>query len=368
MSLPAIERLRHEFPRAFIAIVVPAKLADFWRGTSVDTVIAVQPGDAPWRVAQQLRPHRFSVGIAFPDSLRAAVELALAEIPHRVGYGRLDRSLLLSRRVSRPVGVEQMQKRTIGDVMRVNQAHRAGTLLPKARVSHLSHHIYKYLGLVTSDEAAGIHSTSLQAPRMAAADTDVSACLERLGLAPHSADSPLFAMCPGAEYGPAKRWPEERFIKAGRELTDRLGCRWVLFGSLKERHICARITYGLNLNGNRHIASNLAGETSLKELVLVLRACALAVTNDTGPMHIAAAVGTTVIGIFGSTSPEFTGPGMPGNTQHRILRFSAPCSPCFLKVCPIDMRCMDSVTVESVVQQAIELHGQAEMELLAAHR
>jgi len=94
----------------------------------------------------------------------------------------------------------------------------------------------------------------------------------------------------------------------------------------------------------------LAGETSLRELCAALKACDVVLTNDTGPMHVAAAVGTRVVVPFGSTSWRMTGPGLPGDPGHRFLDLQVPCSPCFRRDCPIDFRCMTGITPEMAVQ------------------
>ena len=98
---------------------------------------------------------------------------------------------------------------------------------------------------------------------------------------------------------------------------------------------------------------NLAGQTSLRELMALLKLCRVLLTNDTGPMHVAAALGTPVVVPFGSTSPELTGPGLPGDPRHRLLKSDAPCSPCFLRECPIDFRCMNGISVERVVEAVL---------------
>ena len=108
--------------------------------------------------------------------------------------------------------------------------------------------------------------------------------------------------------------------------------------------------------GNRQSAMfNLAGKTSLRELMSLLKACRVLLTNDSGPMHVAAALGTPVVVPFGSTSPELTGPGLPGDSRHCLLKSDAPCSPCFLRECPIDFRCMTGITVERVVEAVLEV-------------
>ena len=101
----------------------------------------------------------------------------------------------------------------------------------------------------------------------------------------------------------------------------------------------------------------LAGKTSLRELMSLLKLCRVLLTNDTGPMHVAAALGTPVVAIFGSTSPELTGPGFPNELRHQILKSDAPCSPCFLRECPIDFRCMNGIGVEQVVEAVLNVKG-----------
>jgi heptosyltransferase-2 len=86
----------------------------------------------------------------------------------------------------------------------------------------------------------------------------------------------------------------------------------------------------------------------------LLKFCRVLLTNDSGPMHVAAALGTPVVVPFGSTSPELTGPGLPGDARNRLLKSDAPCAPCFLRECPIDFRCMNGITVERVVEAVLE--------------
>ena len=103
---------------------------------------------------------------------------------------------------------------------------------------------------------------------------------------------------------------------------------------------------------------NLAGKTSLRQLMGLLKACRLLLTNDSGPMHVAAALGTRVIVPFGSTSPELTGPSQAGNGGHYILRADAVCSPCFRRDCPIDFRCMTGITADQVLQAVLQVAEQ----------
>jgi heptosyltransferase-2 len=100
---------------------------------------------------------------------------------------------------------------------------------------------------------------------------------------------------------------------------------------------------------------NVAGQTSLRELCALLKLSKVLLTNDSGPMHVAAALGTPVVVPFGSTSPDLTGPGLPGSNLHRILTANAACAPCFQRTCPIDFRCMTGISVEQVTEAVLSV-------------
>ncbi|MEO8427289.1 MAG: glycosyltransferase family 9 protein, partial [Verrucomicrobiota bacterium] len=231
----------------------------------------------------------------------------------------------------------------------------------KSAVDVTAHHIFHYLHLV----AAGIGaSPAPAAPRLVVAGDEIEIVKRRFAIPSGRIDPPLFGMNPGAEYGPAKRWPRERFVAAGIEVQRRTRCRWLILGGKKDLELCASIANELRsaaepFLGRGEVAKNplvvnLAGATTLRELCAVLKACAVVLTNDTGPMHVAAAVGTPAVVPFGSTSPELTAPGLAGDPKHHLLTAEAPCSPCFLRECPIDFRCMTGITVERVVAAVIE--------------
>jgi heptosyltransferase-2 len=155
----------------------------------------------------------------------------------------------------------------------------------------------------------------------------------------------LLGLNPGAEYGPAKRWPAASFAAVVREVSRKFGnCAWLAFGGSGDRPVCSEIARLADCD-----VLNLAGQTSLRQLMALLKLCRVLLTNDTGPMHVAAALGTPVVVPFGSTSPELTGPGLPGDARHQLLQSAAPCSPCFRRVCPIDFRCMAGISPERVI-------------------
>jgi lipopolysaccharide heptosyltransferase II len=144
-------------------------------------------------------------------------------------------------------------------------------------------------------------------------------------------------ICPGAEYGPAKRWLAERFAAVAAAI----GGQWILFGTEKDQEVGAAIAEHLGPN-----CVNLIGKTTLDELIEELRKCRLLLTNDTGTMHLATLLGVPVVAIFGSTEPSLTG---PLGAKNLVVRHRVECSPCFLRECPLDFRCMKAVNVEEVV-------------------
>jgi len=154
-------------------------------------------------------------------------------------------------------------------------------------------------------------------------------------------------LCPGAEYGPAKRWLPERFAEAVAKVSAQLSAQWILFGTKNDTAIGHQIAAAI---GDRCV--NRIGQTTLDQLIDELRQCRLLLTNDTGTMHLAALLGVPVVAIFGSTEPRLTGPLGNG---HIILRHHVECSPCFLRKCPIDFRCMKAVTADEVARAALSL-------------
>jgi ADP-heptose:LPS heptosyltransferase len=139
----------------------------------------------------------------------------------------------------------------------------------------------------------------------------------------------------------------ERFAEAATAVSEQLAVDWVLFGTPKDAAVGAIIAEKL---GDRCL--NRIGQTTLDQLVAELRECEMLLTNDTGTMHLATLVGVPVVAIFGSTEPGLTGPLGSG---HRVLRHQVECSPCFLRECPIDFRCMHAVSVDEVVGDVLSV-------------
>ena len=304
MSVEAVRRIKRGRPDAHVTILAQSKLIEFWRTVpEVDDVIAIEPGENAWRVAQKIRD-RFEVAILFPNSPRSGLEIWLAGIPRRVGYRRAWRNFFLNQFIPAPKD--------------------------SGPISH--HHAQIYLQ-VAKQIGADMEEALPAIPRVAA-------------------DPRMVGLCPGAEYGPAKRWPY--FGEAARILAERHQLSWLIFGTAKEVELAEDVAQKIG-----PAATNLAGKTSLAELIGELQRCQLLLTNDTGTMHLAAHLGVPTVAIFGSTEPALTGPLGKG---HLVIRHQVECSPCFLRTCPIDFRCMERVKVADVVaavEKLLPVSGQS---------
>ncbi len=350
MTTPALQRLREAKPRAQITLLTHAKLADLWRHhPALDNVIEFTNKEGLGGVVRKVRAGRFDTALIFPNSPRAALETFLARVPERIGISRGWRNLFLTRTIRPHPGILPMRKRPAAEVRQLSGAEGASGPTDYLKTEHQLHH---YLALAAAMGA----NPSVLPPRLEVTDAEVAAVRERFGFrAP--AGVPLLGINAGAEYGPAKRWPKERFIEAAVELQRSTGCHWWILGGKADVELATSIANEITAakTGSPDSIRVLAGQTSLRELCAALKACRLVITNDTGPMHVAAAVGTRVIVPFGSTSPELTGPGLPGDPRHRLIKSTAPCSPCFMRECPIDFRCMQGISTAIVVEHAMSL-------------
>jgi heptosyltransferase-2 len=346
MTTPALVRLREAKPGAFIALLTPAKLADlFQRHPAINQVMTFERSEGVFGVARRLRAGRFDTALILPKSPRSALEAFLARIPRRIGYRQPWRTALLTQKLDVRPGVVRMRKRSPAEIRRLIAAPDAARTESPPQTSH---HVHDYLHLAAALGA----SAEVLPPTIHVDRSEVEAVRIRFGAPPAATGpAPLFGLNAGAEYGPAKRWPRERFIEAAIAIQRRTNCTWWIFGGPADRALADSIAREIEQaqSGAKGTVRCLAGQTTLRDLSAAMKACSVVLTNDTGPMHVAAAVGTRVVVPFGSTSPELTGPGLPGERRHALLKSQAICSPCFLATCPIDFRCMMGISVEAIV-------------------
>ena len=364
MTTPALLRLREAFPQGHIALLTPEKLADLWQHhAAVDTVFAFAPQEPPWVLGRQLAEAGFDVGLAFPNSFRSALELWWARLPMRVGYGHGGRGLLFTHRVRRRPEWRPMRKLKSAQIRELTALSGASTRRDTDFPAR-AHHLYDYLDLVA---ALGADPAPL-APRLFVAPTELEHVRRRFRLEPDRADvPPLVGLNPGAAFGAAKRWLPDHFIETAVAVHARVPCRWLILGGPEDRSLsrwlAIKLAQSLRPKGpraprqanSRESVIHVAGKTSLRELMACLALCRAVLTNDTGPMHVAAAVGTPVVVPFGSTSPALTAPGRPDDPAHRLLVGRAPCAPCFRRECPVDFRCLKSITPGQAAAALLEL-------------
>ncbi len=306
MSLPAIRTIRQVFPHVHLAVVARPWVADLYsRETSIDEVIPYSGGRG--EVAARLRAGQFDLAILLPNAFDAALLAWLARIPQRIGYSRDARRLLLTQ----PIPVPET-----GEIPRHERYYYLELLRRAGLIEHFP-----------AGEA--IRLEGIEAARAAGA-----AHLETLGVA-----SAPIGISPGAAYGNAKRWLPERFA----EVAGTFGLPVLVFGSAAERALCE--TVAAQLRGGHVETRNLAGETTLREFIDLAAACRLFLTNDSGAMHVASALAVPTVAVFGATDDVTTGPSGP---LASVVREPVECSPCLLRECPIDHRCMTRITAGRV--------------------
>jgi lipopolysaccharide heptosyltransferase II len=301
MSVPAVRAIKKGRPDAHVTILAPEKIAPMWKLISeVDEVLPL-PSKSLFAATRLIsRQPKFDVAILFPNSLRVALETW--SVSRKVGYRGHARSWLLNQIVREP-----------------------------KRPGPPEHHAIRFLRIAAD----------------CGADVDLEGKIDNFALMRSPNGNNQLGLCPGAEYGPAKRWLPDRFAEVAAEISGRTKTKWVLLGTKKDRDIGETIAKTLGEN-----CVNRIGQTTMDELISELGNCRALLTNDTGTMHLAALLGVPIVAVFGSTEPALTGP--LGNS-HKIVRHHVECSPCFLRECPIDFRCMKEVTSQQVVEAMMSI-------------
>ncbi len=263
-----------------------------------------------WKLARRLRRERFDLAILLPNSFESAAVVWLGGAKRIVGYARDGRSFLLSDAIALPARSE----------------------IPR-------HERFYYLELLRRagliDAVPDVREIRLDGAAEARRRGEEYFESFRVGL-------PVVGVSPGAAYGSAKRWLPERFGEAAARLAAEIGGSVVVFGSAAEKGICEQVTQAAN-------GRNFAGATTLRQFIDMTAACRLFLTNDSGAMHIASALGVPSVTVFGPTEEAATGPLGPGAM---LVREPVECAPCLLRECPIDHRCMTRVQTERVIEAA----------------
>lgn len=356
MTLPALSLIRQTLPQAHIFLVVPQKLTDLWADQPyADTLLSFDPEWSLFSTARLIRMARARSALILPNSPRSAMELWLSRIPLRVGYRAKWRRAFLSHAITASDDHTPMRKRSAAEVKHLLQNP---TEIKNVSYSPAAHHIYHYVHLACNFLESLGATPQLPAdltPHLKISSEKQKELLDIFGIRESSTASPLMGVNAGAEYGPAKRWPLDYFARTMAALSEENNVRWLLFGGPSDRTQANELSARCRSLYPGIVIYQLTGRTALSELAPLANLCEIFLTNDTGPMHVAAAAGTTVLTPFLSTSPELTCPGSPLDdklhpNQHILLQASeTPCSPCFLKQCPIDFPCAREIPPELVI-------------------
>jgi heptosyltransferase-2 len=265
------------------------------------------------RTIREIQKHRFDVGLLLTNSFASALLFYRAKIPERWGYIRDGRYLLLTRRVK------------------------------QASYEKPPHQLDYYLHLATK---LGIEPGPVKLDFRLADETRTEAKALLLSL-PINLENPLVILSPGASYGPAKRWPVDYFSKLAERLQEVVEAEILIVGAEEDAELAEAIAMPLKKK-----PVLLTGKTTISQLAGIITQAAVLVTNDTGPMHLANALHTPVVAIFGPTDPERT---RPFQEPAVVLKKEVPCWPCFYRTCPYAHQCMTQITPEEAFQACLEL-------------
>lgn len=328
MTTPAVEAIRRNFPEVRISIlVVPWVMDIFTHNPHIDEVIpyfregrhkGIQGKIA---LVKELRERKFDLSILLQNAFEAALLAWGARIPRRAGYDTDVRGLLLTHAVALRPEYRKM--------------HQTGYYLAMVRG----------LGLEAPDLNMFLHVPDEYT-------THINSRLKEFGYQ----GKPLIALAPGASYGSAKMWPGRRYSLLAAEVVRHSGARLVILGSVKEKVVGDDIVRSVG----RDAAVNLCGATNLLEAAAWIKRATLFISNDSGLMHMAAALSKPQLAIFGPTDRISTG---PRNSKATMIYHETSCAPCLKVSCPIDHRCMEGITVEEVFEaacQKLETYGYEE--------
>lgn len=327
IAVPAMREIRRLFPEAKISLLVRPWVRDIYAAAEfVDEVLEYDKLGAHrgWagfrRLVSDLRRRRFDLAVLLQNAFEAAWIARCAGIPQRVGYARDGRGWLLTH------------------ACRVDPALRD------------LHQAYYYLGILVgagllADRPWEHRNRPLQVG-LRVRESDRLSAERILRSAGVQSGDVVIGLNPGAYYGEAKRWFADRYARTADVLAEQYRARVLIFGSAGDRRVADEVAAKMS-----QPSVVLAGRTTLGELMGLIRECSLLITNDSGPMHLAAALDVPQVAVFGSTSDVATGPLSPLAT---VVKQRVDCSPCFLRQCPTDFRCMKRVTVEQVVEAARE--------------
>lgn len=314
MATPILTDVRKAFPKAHITAMCRSPISDLLKeDLDIDELFCFSKANGFDRrserrdIVEKIRRGNYDLGILLTHSFSSAWWFWRGHVKRRLGYRGNGRSLLLTDSINLPTNVQQQHLVTTYKML----------LNP--------------LGLPVSETR----------PRLFLQDKELEEArtlLKQRGISPQAR---LVGINPGAAYGSAKCWLPERFRQVTEKLLKHENLQIVFFGDQTTQLLVKEICQGLPPR-----VINLAGVTTLRQLASLIKLCDVLLTNDSGPMHIAAAVGTPLVALFGSTNEVATGPYKTGIVIHKHV----DCSPCYKRVCPIDFRCMKRIETDEVYE------------------
>ncbi len=317
MALPALRAVRKRFPDGQIAVVARPYVADIYSDQGIcDQLIPYDPKalyaglSGRERLASELRQHKFDTALLLQNAFDAAWLAWRANIPERIGYARDGRSLLLTKAVPVP---RHGEIPTHEKFYYLELLRRAG-----------------WLDSVQDESLIGLRVPEEKSRR-------AEEFLRISGVRPGAV---RIAIGAGASYGSAKCWPPSRFAEVANQLQSEADADVILFGTAAEATVSTAISSEMS-----RLPIDLTGKTAISDLPALLSRCHLFIGNDSGAMHVAAAVGLPVVAVFGPTDPFGTA---PVTLRCSIVQQKPYCSPCFLRRCPTDHRCMTAITAGMV--------------------
>lgn len=336
MSLPALRALRQANPEAAVSVLVEHELASFFDG--IEWLAEVIPYRVPrgraslrdqLRIVSEIRKRQFDLAMLFPNSFASALWVTLAGVPRRVGYAADGRSLLLTDPVYRTT--RMMRRHQSQDWLAL--VRQTASITDGEVSDALEQPLREQLLIDRPLEVAVQHRELMRA------------WLDKRRTRP---DVPLIAIAPAAAYGPAKEWPPGYYAKLIDLIGEGYGAESLLIGGPNERGRCTAIAAKV-----RSPVIVAAGETSIGELIALISLCAGFAGNDSGAMHLAAALGIPTVGIFGSTNPERTG---PRGAKIAVIYHRIECSPCLARTCRYGhYNCLRGITAAEVAEMLVRL-------------
>jgi heptosyltransferase II len=311
MQIPALRQLRAVFADAHITLCTRDWAKGIFADADfIDEILPIKANESMFSQSKKLREREFDLAVLFTNSFQTALIAKFGKIKTRFGYANEGRSFLLTNSIAKPSWKNER------------------------------HEIFYYLNLISEVEKHYFGMVSEQITQFDLQVSDERKTAARKLLSENGVDlsKPIIAFCPGSTNSRAKRWQTESYAKLNDKIQRELNANVVLIGDKSELDISHEVIEKAQVK-----PSLLTGKTSLAEATAILSVCSLLVSNDTGPAHISAASGTKTIVIFGPTNPKTTHP-----IGAEIVRKNVDCSPCMLRDCPIDHRCMTQISADEV--------------------